>query len=152
MKSQIINRKKEAGFSLIEALVAMVILLIVLLGVSSAFTYAVIYNTGNNTRSQTLSVLQREVELIRSYKFTPTITDAALIGGTTTSKYVQSGGDSSNYKVTITVDDDPNTAGVQLDNTKTLKEITITVVPTNLVSSWQTANVTTVIMQRVRGN
>ena len=151
MKSQLRKIKNEAGFSLLEALVAIVIMLVVLLGVFSAFTWAVIYNTGNNTRSQTLSVLQREVELIRSYKFTPTITDDVLTGGEKVAKYVTSA-DGSNYKVLVVVDDDPYTAGIQINSIKTLKEITITVTPTNAVATWQTSNVSRVVMQRVRGN
>ena len=151
MKSNLRTRKNEAGFSLLEALVALVIMLIVLLGVSSAFTYAVIYNTGNNTRSQTLSVLQREVELIRSYKFTSTITDDTLTGGEKVAKYVTSA-DGSNYKVMVVVDDDPFTTGNQINTAKTLKEITITVTPTNKVAVWQTSNISTVVMRRVRGN
>jgi prepilin-type N-terminal cleavage/methylation domain-containing protein len=140
-----------SGFTLIEALVAIVILLIVLLGVFSVFTYAVIYNSGNNTRSQALSVLQREVELVRSYKFTPVITDSDLTGGTKAAKYVTAA-DGSSYKVDVIVDDDPNTAGVQTDATKTLKEVTISVAPANQVAGWQTAIGSQIVLRRVRGN
>jgi len=65
----------EAGFTLVETVIALVILLIAVLGVFGAFTYAIRFNTGNSARSQALSVLQREVESLRSAKFTPTITD-----------------------------------------------------------------------------
>jgi Tfp pilus assembly protein PilV len=142
---------REAGFSLIEATMAIVILLITLLGVFSVFTYAIVYNTGNNTRSQALSVLQKEVEQTRSAKFTPVITDSELTGGVKAAKNVAAA-DGSNYKVEITVDDDPLTAGVQTDSTKTIKEITITVSPAHGVAAWQTAVPTTIVMRRVRGN
>lgn len=134
-----------------EAVMAVVILLITLLGVFSVFTYAVIYNTGNNIRSQALSVLQREIELLRSAKFTPALTDSTITGGVKAAKNVTSA-DGTSYKVEVTVDDDPNTAGIQTDLTKTIKEITLTVTPTNKVSGWQTAVATTVTLRRVRGN
>lgn len=143
--------KEQKGFSLMEAVMAVVILLITLLGVFSVFTYAVIYNTGNNIRSQALSVLQREIELLRSAKFTPALTDSTITGGVKAAKNVTSA-DGTSYKVEVTVDDDPNTAGIQTDLTKTIKEITLTVTPTNKVSGWQTAVATTVTLRRVRGN
>lgn len=143
--------ENQSGFSLIEAVMAIVILLITLLGVFSVFTYAIVYNTGNNTRSQSLSVLQREIELVRSAKFTPAGTDDSITGGWKAPKHITSG-DGSSYKVQIVVDDDPLTAGNQIDTSKSLKEITITITPTNKVSGWQTAIASSVIMRRVRGN
>src|SRR2546423_5134557 len=65
----------ESGFTLIETVIALVILMVAVLGVFGAFTYSIRWNSGNSNRSQALSVLQREVESLRSAKFTPTITD-----------------------------------------------------------------------------
>src|SRR5215207_8654036 len=59
----------ESGFTLIEAVIALVILLIVVTGIFAAFTYSATLNTGNSRRSQALSVLQKEVALLRSAKF-----------------------------------------------------------------------------------
>src|SRR5437867_3019768 len=56
----------EAGFSLIEAAVAMVVILVAMLGVFFAFTYAINYNAGNSSRVKVLAILQREVERMRS--------------------------------------------------------------------------------------
>src|SRR6185369_4212537 len=75
------SNPKESGFTLIEVAVAMVIILIALLGVVFTFTYAIMYNMGNNSRSQALAVLQQEVEQMRAKKFTPTATDTELSGG-----------------------------------------------------------------------
>jgi type II secretory pathway pseudopilin PulG len=144
-------RMNEAGFSLLEAVMSTVILLITLLGVSSVFTFAIAYNTGNNRRSQALSVLQREVELVRSYKFTPAVTDTSLQAGQKAPK-TSTSSDGSNYTVEIKVDDDPFTDGIQIDTAKTLKEITITVTPAEQVDSWQTAVPTSLIIRRTRGN
>lgn len=145
------ERKNERGFSLIEVIIAMIILLVALLGVFLTFTFAVNYNAGNNSRSQALSILQQEIELMRSAKFTPGVTDAELTGGTKTPKIMTSA-DGSRFRVEITVDDDPFTANVQTDATKTLKEITIRVTSESPTPGWQTAVPATVFLRRVRSN
>jgi prepilin-type N-terminal cleavage/methylation domain-containing protein len=155
----------EAGFTLIETVIALVILLIAVLGVFGAFTYAVRFNTGNSARSQALSVLQREVESLRSAKFTPTITDSTpanidLTGGVKTRRTViADNGTGATYSVDTTIDDDPFTAGVQTNAATTMKEITITVTPQgvdtvngNANSSFVTAFPTRAIFRRVRSN
>lgn len=143
------RRPNEAGFSLIEVTAAMTIFLVAMLGVFVTFTYAVSYNAGNNSRIQALSVLQQEVERIRSKKFIPT-TDAELKGGKTT-KDVESA-DGNKYKVEIVIDDDPFTPGTQIDSTKTIKEIKVTVTLASPTPGWQTSVPATVVLRRVRGN
>ncbi|HEX8737179.1 MAG TPA: prepilin-type N-terminal cleavage/methylation domain-containing protein [Pyrinomonadaceae bacterium] len=143
--------KREDGFSLIEVIIAMIILLVALLGVFLTFTYAVNYNAGNNSRAQALSILQQEVELLRSAKFTPGVTDAALTGGEKTAKIITAA-DGSRFRVNITVDDDPFMANVQTDATKTLKEITVRVTSESPTPGWQTAVPATVFLRRVRSN
>jgi prepilin-type N-terminal cleavage/methylation domain-containing protein len=139
------------GFSLVETSIAMVVMLIVLLGVFTTFTYSVSYNSGNNSRSQALAVLQQEIELLRSAKFTPSIIESNLTGGVKAPKIISSA-DGSKFRVEITIDDDPITSGVQIDTTKTLKEITLTVTLENPTPGWQTAIPSTVILRRVRAN
>jgi Tfp pilus assembly protein PilV len=141
----------EAGFSLVEAIIAFVILLIALLGVFTAFTYCVNYNAGNYSRAQALTVLEREVEQLRSARFTPYITDAALTGGTKPPKTIVSA-DGSRYVVQTVVDDDPQTNGVQNDLTQKFKEITITVSLESPTPGWQTAVPAQTILRRVRSN
>ncbi|MEJ7847282.1 MAG: prepilin-type N-terminal cleavage/methylation domain-containing protein [Pyrinomonadaceae bacterium] len=150
--------KRDSGFSLIEVIIALVILMIVVMGVFAAFTYATVYNTGNSRRSQALSVLQQEVELLRSLKFNPVVApaviDARLAGGVKTAQTVTAA-DNSVYLVNVTVDDDPFTANnplPQVDVTKTIKEITVTVTPAGSNGTWITANATRAVFRRVRSN
>lgn len=148
-------KKNENGFSLVEVTIALVILLISVLTVFGAFTYAVKYNTGNSRRSQALSVFQQQIELIRSAKFTPTIyNDPLLTGGTKTPKTVISNGDNTSYLVETIVDNDPFTAGIQStgDNTTKLKEITITITPQSTNDKWVLAYKTKVVLRRTRAN
>jgi prepilin-type N-terminal cleavage/methylation domain-containing protein len=144
--------KSERGFSLIEVIIALVILMIAVMGVFAAFTYATVYNTGNSRRSQALSVLQAEVELLRSIKFNPLVApaviDPALAGGVKAPKTVTAA-DNAVYLVDVTVDDDPFTVGTQVDATKAMKEITLTVTPSGSNNTWVTANRTQVIFRSI---
>lgn len=141
----------ERGFSLVEVIVAMIVLLVALLGVFAVFTYSINYNAGNNSRAQALTVLRQETELLRSAKFTPFITDSLLVGGVKSPKTVISA-DGSRFSIETVVDDDPFTDGIQTDFTKTLKEINITVRLENPTPGWQTAVPATTILRRVRAN
>ena len=147
------KRDKEAGFSLVEATCALIILLIALAGVATTFTYAINYNAGNNSRAQALAVLQQEVEQMRSAKFTPPPNgmDASLAGGRKTPRVISTV-DGKRFRIQTVIDDDPLTAGVQVDNTKTIKEISVTVSLDNPTPGWQTAVPATVVLRRVRAN
>jgi type II secretory pathway pseudopilin PulG len=159
-------RTSESGFTLIEAVIALLILLVAVIGIFAAITYSTIYNSGNSRRSQALSVLQKEVELLRSAKFLPaprgadavtappTADDGRrdLTGGVKPNREVVSG-DGSKYVVRITVDDDPFMAGTQIDATKHLKEITVSVTALgSRTGSWETGYQTTAVFRRVRSN
>lgn len=148
------SRRRESGFSLIEVIIALLVFLVVLLGVFVTFVYAVNYNAGNNARSQGLTVLQQQVELIRSGKFTPTKTDDSnpdLTGGIKAWKTTESE-DKNRFKYQVIVDDDPFTDGVQIDNSTTIKEITVTVTLESPTPGWQTAVPSSVVLRRVRAN
>lgn len=144
-------KRGEAGFSLIEVTVAMVIFLIAMLGIFVTFTYAINYNAGNSSRAQALAILQQTVEKMRSAKFVPNGTDAALTGGAKTPQTVTSS-DGNRFSVSVTVDDDPFTAGVQIDPSKSIKEVTVTVALERPTPGWQTSVPATVVLRRVRGN
>lgn len=160
--------KREDGFTLIEAVIALVILLIVIAGVFAAFTFAATLNTGNSRRSQALSVMQKEVELLRSAKFVNELGGGAdsytpvdcndprrNLTGTPTGTprtLVCPAIDGMSYLIQTEIDDDPFTAGQQVDATKNLKEIRITVTQPARPGSWETAYSTRAIFRRVRAN
>jgi len=141
----------ESGFTLIEVAVAMVIILISLLGVFVTFIYAINYNSGNNSRAQGLAVLQQKVEMLRSAKFTPTITDSILTGGTKPAESISSA-DGNRFSIQVVIDDDPFTSGIQIDTTKSVKEISVTVTLESPSPGWQTSVPATVILRRVKAN
>ena len=145
------NKSDNAGFSLIEVIIATVVLLVDFPGVFTVFTFTINYNAGNNSRAQALSVLQRETELLRCAKFTPFMTDADLTGGGKPPKFVVSG-DGSRFVVNTVVDDDPFIAGTQTNVTNTLKEVTVTVSLESPTPGWQTAVPIITVLRRVKAN
>lgn len=148
-------KNKSKGFTLVEVVVAMVVMSIMMLGTLTVFTYAVQYNRGNNLRSQSLTVLQKRAEVFRSAKFTSQgVTDPELYGGEYTAEDSVSYPQQMTFTIKITVDDDPFTDGVQVLDKKavTFKEVKLEVKPKNAQSGWESAVVSRAVIQRVRGN
>jgi prepilin-type N-terminal cleavage/methylation domain-containing protein len=166
--SQVETANSESGFTLIEAVIALVILLIVVAGVFAAFTYSATLNTGNSRRSQALSVLQKEVELLRSAKFvnqagggadsyTPVDCNDPRRNLTGTADNAPRtlacpAIDGMTYLIETEIDDDPFTPFQQIDATKNLKEIRVTVTQPARAGSWETVYRTRAIFRRVRSN
>ncbi len=162
-KSDLKPTTGEAGFSLVEVSVAMVIILIAFLGVFATFTYAIQYNAGNKSRSQALAVLQQEAELIRAAKFTATGAPDALLLGGTHAPFPVTHTNGRTFIVDIKVDNDPSTAGVQ-DETYVcrspqgaaipcaIKEVTILVTLAKNNPGWQYSVPVQILLRRVRGN
>jgi len=141
----------EAGFSLIEVSIAMVVFLIAVLGVFISFAYAVSYNSGNSSRAQALALLQQKVEQMRSARFVPTTTEDSMTGGTKDPESVTAP-DGNLFRLQVVVDDDPFADGVQVDPTTTFKEVSVTVSLEAPTPGWQTSIPATVILRRTRGN
>jgi Tfp pilus assembly protein PilV len=113
------SQKNERGFTLIETVVALVVMMVVGLAVASLFVYAVQNNLGGGERALAMAVAQQHLEQFRSVPFD----DATLTAGTTTLPTVTNG--DRNYTVVRTIANETNTDG----NSKLLKKITITVTP-----------------------
>ena len=126
MESEI-QKNKEQGFTLVETAIAMVVMLIVSLSMSSLFVYSLHNNVGGNDRALAMAVAQRQLEQLRSVSFN----DASLASGTTTLPTVTDGGRS--YALVRTITDETNSDGTL----KRLKKITISVTPITGVKSWQ---------------
>ena len=164
----------SAGFTLIEVVVSLLIIMVVLLGVFSVFTYTILYNAGNKSRSQALTVLQQEVERYRAAKFnagsptdnfTPGTPDNGrrdLTGGTKAVRTVTAT-NGLVFTVKVWVDNDPSVSGIQDETYQclspqgapipcTLKEVTIEAQLAMPSPGWQTSVPARVVMRRVRGN
>ena len=112
------HRKNERGFSLIETSIAMVVMMVAGLAVSSLFVFSLQNNVGGNERALAMAVAQQQLEQLRSVDFA----DATLIAGASTAT-VRNGG--HDYSVTRTISNEVNPDG----SNKQLRKLTITVTP-----------------------
>ena len=69
------------GFTLIETLIAVLILTVAVLGMVPLFTYAIHYNNGGEARGKALAVAQRELEALQSVPFTDSSLNETSQGG-----------------------------------------------------------------------
>ncbi len=168
MSSRTEHSTKEAGFSLVESIVAMLIITIALLGALQAINYSVIYNAGNATRAQNLAILQQEVERLRAAKFTPAGTDNAPLPGNGSCRADAqrdiTGGakpvcflaapNGGLFRIDTRIDDNPfNTPGTfDVDPTTRVKEITVDVGLAAPTPGWQIAIPARVVLRRSIGN
>lgn len=124
----------EAGFTLLETTIAMVLLAIVGLGIASCFFFAAQNNSSARDRELAMAVAQQQMEQYRSLPFTDAGLAATANGGV--SAVITRGG--RQYQVLTTITD----SNVQSGTTRT-KTIQIRVVPWSDNSPWA-LNVATV--------
>ena len=119
---------------MLEAVISLLLMTIVALGSASLFSYSIYNNSGASNRATSIALAQEALELSRGARFNATGTDSSLLGGTTSQLGIVRG--SRTFDVTKTVDDDPSTAGVQINAASNFKTITITVVPKFTGKGW----------------
>jgi Tfp pilus assembly protein PilV len=64
------HSREQAGFTLLEAAIAMVILMIIGLGIASLFTYAIQANANADDRELSMAIAQKRMEWLRTIPFT----------------------------------------------------------------------------------
>ena len=119
---------RSDGFTLIEVIIASSMMIVLVVGVLSAFSYATNINRANNIRSQALTILQNEAEYYRSLRFKRSSTpDPALDARVNHSLGIKKSGDGTDFNVTVTIENLPNTPGGAAPSNAavTLKRITI---------------------------
>jgi type II secretory pathway pseudopilin PulG len=94
--------EKERGFTLIETVIAMVVMMIVGLGAASLFVYAVGHNSDAGNRALSMSVAQQQMEQLRKTAFANLGTRVTEMGGA--DKTVTSAG-GRQYRVVTTIAD-----------------------------------------------
>lgn len=121
------KRHGEYGFTLIETVIAMLLLMIVSLGAASLFFYAAQNSTGGEGRTQSLAVAESIMEDYRAAEFS----DDALAA--TTSQGVQQTITYAGRSFVATT--------VVTDVSPTLKAITIRVRPRDTAPGWTRAEI-----------
>jgi len=147
----------EKGFSLVEVIIASMVMVVLCVAALSAFSYASSVNRGNNLRSQSLSALQEEIELYRGFQFKRTGTAQALNAGTY-DRGIRESGDSgdqkkTNFRISVTIKNLPNppSTAVPTDANVTVKEIAVSATLVGDESKWFGGS-TSITMLRVRAN
>ena len=137
-------RRGEAGFTLMETTIALVLLMIVGLGAASLFAYSIYNNSAGSDRATALAVAQQAMEQLRNTDFNLTATDASLAAGT----YTQTGviRDGREFTVVKIIDDDPATAAVDVNAATTLKNITVSVTAKSIGRGWATGAFATITL------
>lgn len=137
MKLETTNSKDERGFTLIETAIAMVVMMVAGLAVSSLFVFSMQNNVGGNERALAMAVAQQQLEQLRSVSFE----DTSLNVGTTTTTVRSNDHD---YSVARTITDETNPNG----SNKQLRKISVTVTPLGGTrGTWTRSPVTLVTMR-----
>ena len=110
----------EKGFTLLEIVIALVIMMVVGLAAVGGFAFAIRYNLAASDRAASMSIANSAIEKLRALPFT----DSGLAAATTTTTV--SDGASRTYTLTVTVAD-----AVIVSGKTTLKSITVVVTPVN---------------------
>ncbi|HEX8180623.1 MAG TPA: prepilin-type N-terminal cleavage/methylation domain-containing protein [Pyrinomonadaceae bacterium] len=136
---------RTAGFTLIETMIALLLMMIVGLGATSLFIYAVRYNTGASERSMALAIAQQQLEELRAVGFDDPLLDPVSNASICDQTNPCHSGTRA-YTATKTVTNSNNIT-VGLITRPTLKTITIRVTPLRSGIPW-TANAISVTAQR----
>lgn len=154
------HRRQEAGFTLLEAAISLVILMIVGVGVASLFAWAIKANSNANDRELSLAIAQKRMEWLRTIPFTTQTRHLAFSfpnGGlaatssTGVSETVTNAGRS--YLIaTIIQDVSVVPAGNPDAGEPTVKSIQISVTPVGSVNSFDTVTVRTQRSTQVTGS
>lgn len=123
-------RNSQAGFTLIETTIAMVLMAIVGLGVAGLFTFAAKSTSNAADREMATAVAQQCMEQLRSAAFTDAALTATSASGTTTT-VTRLG---RQYSVNTIITD-----SVTVNTLATLKTITVTVTPLSASATWSTS-------------
>ena len=151
----------QAGFTILEVIVAGVILIVICVGTAQTFVFAARLNRGNNLRMQALSVLQKEVEYFRSLKFVPGLETTADLNNHRSvdiragnhTRPNRTSADLRVFAITVQVTNFPNPSNDSSEEQVEYKEITITAVPVVTENEGWLQNLhTQVTVQRVRSN
>jgi Tfp pilus assembly protein PilV len=125
----------EAGFTILETVIALFVMLLVGLGAVAFFVYSTTFNSGASDRARALAIAQQKMEALRAadYSTFTNISSNAAYNGTVTSGSTTAA-DPRTFTVTTTATDDPTVSNSRQ------KIITVTVTPK--AAGWSAGSVT----------
>lgn len=153
------QRNSQQGFTLLEAAIAMVILMIVGLGIASLFTYAIRANSSADDRELSMAVAQKRLEWLRSIPFNTQTRHVAYSypnGGletTSTSGVTETVTNAGRSYTVVTVIQNLNVVPLGLPDAgePTSKSIQVSVTPVGAATAFDTVTITTQRSSQVTG-
>lgn len=153
------HTNSQAGFTLLEAAIALVILMIIGLGIASLFTYAIQANSSADDRELAMAIAQKRMEWLRTIPFTTQTRHVAysypnggleVTSSTGVSETVTNAGRS--YTV-LTIIQNVSTvpAGNPDAGEPTVKRIQVSVTPLGAATNFETVTITTNRSTQVTG-
>jgi type II secretory pathway pseudopilin PulG len=161
MHRQITNCKTDGaqrGFTLLEAAIAMVVLMIIGLGIASLFTYAIQANSRADDRELAMAIAQKRMEWLRTIPFTTqtrTVAYSFPNGGLAqtsvpVNETVTNAG--RPYVITTIITDlSVVPAGNPDQGAPTVKRIQVNVTPQGAATAFETVTITTQRSTQVTG-
>ncbi|HEU4837641.1 MAG TPA: prepilin-type N-terminal cleavage/methylation domain-containing protein [Pyrinomonadaceae bacterium] len=153
MHQQIANRRNDfaqQGFTLLEAAIALVVLMIIGLGIASLFTYAIQANSRADDRELAMALAQRRMEWLRTIPFTTqtrSVPYAYPNGGLaqTSVPVNETVTNAGRPYVVTTIITDLSTVpvGNPDEGAPTLKRVQVSVTPLGAATAFETVTITT---------
>ena len=144
-----IDRTPEAGFTLIETAISLIIMMVVGLGVASLFAYATNANSAADDREMATAIAQKRMEWLRNMPFSAATRDLAYaypgggLGATASSGVSETETRAGRTYSVVTKIENTNVvpAGKPEAGEPTVKTITVTVTPNSgRVLGWVTVS------------
>ena len=135
--------RAEAGFTILETVIALCVALVVGFGAISLFLFSASFNAGASDRARSLAIAQETVEELRAKDYT----DASLAAGTTTTTVTRGSdeeakADLRSFTVVKNIENDGTTSPAAMQ-----KKITVTVTPVALEGRFSPGGVTLLMVR-----
>ncbi|HEX3253587.1 MAG TPA: prepilin-type N-terminal cleavage/methylation domain-containing protein [Pyrinomonadaceae bacterium] len=153
------KNRQQAGFTLLEAAIALVILMIIGLGIASLFTYAIKANGSADDRELAMALAQKRMEWLRTIPFTTQTRHVAYSypdGGlevTSTSGVAETVTNAGRSYTVRTIIQNLSTvpAGNPDAGEPTVKRVQVSVTPAGAATNFETVTITTQRSTQVTG-
>jgi Tfp pilus assembly protein PilV len=150
---------EQHGFTLLEAAIALVILMIIGLGIASLFTYAIKANSSADDREVAMAIAQKRMESLRTIAFTTQTRSVAFsfpdggLGATDADGVTETVTSAGRSYVVNTVIQDLSfvPAGNPDQGAPTVKSIQISVTPLGAATAFETVRIFTQRSTQVTG-
>jgi Tfp pilus assembly protein PilV len=157
------NRRTDCaqrGFTLLEAAIALVVLMIIGLGIASLFTYAIKANSRADDRELAMAIAQKRMEWLRTIPFTTQTRSVAYsypnggLAATSPSGVTENVTNAGRPFVVNTIITDLSTvpAGNPDAGAVTVKRIQVSVTPAGATTAFESVTITTQRSTQVTGS